>query len=293
MNLRIFTGAWSSYVDILERGCAASLNWPRNKDAIKGATWTIVTEEKNFGRVKEIRERCGVFRGETVALHSGQDYNFQFSGHLYQEMQTCINQDATFLFALPDYIFGDGTIANLKAMMVEPALCLAVPNTRVLPSAMEYFSKPHTNAELVTLAFDKTLMHQTWRDAEVGKDTINSFYGGVYWQEVEPGLMVGGHRLPSSYLCKFLQSDIEFFKKQLNFSAWDHVWGAALIEQGRQRFIASSDVAFITEITEADKNNAIVTPVSPKGCSDFFRTLLHNKINQNVSTVFRKSTHGQ
>ncbi len=289
MNLRLFTGVWSEkYLDVFERACAASLAWPENKAAIHGATWTIVCDEKAQDRVNDIRLRCGILRGKNIVLHSGQDPTFQFSGHLYDEMATCIREDATFLFCLPDYVFGDGTVANLKAMMIEKGLCLAVPNTRVLPSAMEWFDEPRTNAQLVSIAFDPLFMHQTWRDAEFGKPTSDTYYGGVLWTELRPGLITAMHRLPSSYMCSFLESDVEFFKKQLSFSAWDHTWGAQLVEDGRQRFIGSSDVAFITEITEADKNCAIVTPVSPKSPSDFFRNLLHNKINRNVSTVFRK-----
>ncbi len=287
MKLRIFTGAWSDYVDTLENACAASLGWPRNRAAIQGANWDIVTEESNFERVNKLRESLGI-EGRNWPLIEGKHPTLQFSDYLYAEMQTCIDQDATFLFALPDYVFGDGTIPNLKACMIEKGLCLAVPNTRVLPQTMDLFKQPRTNAELVTIAFDPQYIHQTWKDAEFGKPTSDTFYGGVLWQEIEPGLITVMHRLPSSYMCSFLQSDIDFFKKQLSFSAWDHVWGASLVEAGRQRFIGSSDVAFITEITEADRNCAPVTKVSPKSPSDFFRNLLHNKINRNVTTVFKK-----
>ncbi len=288
MNLRLFTGCWGAYINTFENACAASLAWPQNKEAIKGANWNIVCDEKSQERVDEIRLRCGITRGKNIILRPSQDPTLQFSGALYEEMAACIREDATFLFCLPDYVFGDGTVANLKAMMIEKGLCLAVPNTRVLPSSMEEFKQPRTNAELVTIAFDKSYMHQTWRDAEFGKPTSDTYYGGVLWQEIRPGLITVMHRLPSSYMCSFLESDVEYFKKQLSFSSWDHCWAAELVEQGRQRFIGSSDVAFITEITEADKNCAIVTPVSPKSPSDFFRNLLHNKINRNVSTVFRK-----
>ncbi len=289
MRLRLFTGAWGSYVDTLERACAQSLNWPRNREAIKDANWDIVTEEKNFDRVDKIRIKCGVTSGQNLALKNGMDPTAQFSNFLYDEMATCIKEDATFLFCLPDYVFGDGTVPNLKAMMIEKGLCLAVPNTRVLPCAMDEFKQPRTNAELVTIAFCKQNIHQTWRDAEFGNKTSDTFYGGVLWQEIEPGLITVMHRLPSSYMCSFLQSDVDFFKKQISFAAWDHTWPSALLEQGRQRFIGSSDVAFITEVTESDKNCAIVTPVSPKSPSDFFRNLLHNKINRNVTSVFKKS----
>lgn len=293
MNLRLYTGVWGKYIDTFERACAASLAWPQNKAAIKGANWNIVTEEKYFERVNEIRARCGVIRGANIKLHSGQDPTQQFSGHLYEEMAACIREEATFLFCLPDYVFGDGTVANLKNCMTEKGLWLAVPNTRVLPSTMDVFNEPRTNAELVTIAFDKGFMHQTWRDAEIGKPTIDSYYGGVAWVDIGNGLIAVTHRLPSSYLCQFLPSDIEYFKKQLSFSAWDHQFPSELIEQGRQRYVGSSDVAFITEITEADKNCAIVTPVSPRGPTDFFRSLPHHKLNRNVMTIFRKSTHGQ
>lgn len=289
MNLRIFTGVWGNYVDTFERGVATSLNWPLNREAIKGANWNIVTERKNFERVSEIRERCGVFKGENIELFPGEHPTLQFSARLYEEMKKCIEEKATYLFALPDYIFGDGTIQNLKAMMTEPGLCLAVPNTRVLPAAMEYFGKPLTNAELVSLAFDKTLMHQTWREAEIGKPTINSFYGGVSWKELSPGLIAVTHLLPSSYMCQFIESDIEYFKSKSSFSAWDHEWPVKLLKERRQRYVSSSDVAFITEITEADKNLSPVTPVSPEGPTAFFRYLYHNKANKSVSIAFRKA----
>lgn len=289
MNLRIFTGVWGKYIDTFERGCGASLNWPLNRAAIKGANWNIVTEKKYFDKVSEIRERCGIFKGENIELHAGQAPTIQFSGYLYQEMKRCIQEKATYLFALPDYIFGDGTIQNLKSLMIEPGLCLAVPNTRVLPSAMEFFIKPLTNPELVSLAFDRTIMHQTWREAEIGKDTINSFYGGVSWKELSSQLISVTHLLPSSYMCQFIDSDIEFFKTQSTFSGWDHAWPSKLIKEGRQRFVSSSDVAFITEITEADKNNALVTKVSPDGPSAFFRYLPHNLHNKTVLSSFRKA----
>ncbi len=288
MKLRIFTGAWSSYVDTLDKACAQSLRWPQNREAIKGSEWTIVTNESDFDRVSEIRESCGITKGRNVPLDPNMHPTLSFSAALYEEMQTCINEDATFLFALPDYVFGDGTIAGMMACMYEKGLCIAVPNTRVLPEAMEMFKRPLTNPELVSLAFDKKYQHQTWRDSEVGKDTINSYYGGVCWKELKDGLYAVTHRLPSSYLCQFLQSDIDFFKKQLSFSAWDHVWPTKLIEEGRQRFIGSSDVAFITEITEPEKNQALTIPVSPKGPSVFFRSLEHHKLNHTVMTVFRK-----
>jgi hypothetical protein len=285
VKLRLFTGAWGRYVETFDQACAASLRWPRNREAIKSAHWTICTEEKHIERVTQIRESCGVFRGDVLKLYPG-DMTAQFSSLLYQEMRKCIEEDAVFLFCLPDYVFGDGTIANLKALMVEKHTCLAVPNTRVLPSAVEAFKQPHANAQLVTHAFNH--MHQTWAEAEIGKPTINSFYGGVAWKEVEPGLIAVTHHLPSSYMCQFVQSDIDFFLTQSSFSAWDHVWASKLVEEGRQRYVGSSDVAFITEVTETDKNRALNLPVSPNGCTEFYRNLLHNKTNHSMMHIFRK-----
>jgi hypothetical protein len=288
VNLRLFTGVWGKYIDTFELACAQSLEWPSNKEAIKGSTWNIVCEPKHEERVNAIRARCGVFRGQNIFLHNAQDFTHQFSGHLYEEMKKCVAENAVFLFCLPDYVFGDGTVQNLKALMTEPGLCLAVPNTRVLPSAMEAFKHRRTNAELVTIAFDRGYMHQTWRDAELGKDKINSFYGGVHWQEVAPDIITVMHRLPSSYMCSFLASDIEFFKTQSSFSAWDHTWPSKLLKEGRQRFIGSSDVAFITEVTDPDKNQALTLPISLEGPSAFYRSLPHHEINKNIMTVFRK-----
>lgn len=289
MTLRIFTGAWGKYVDTLENGCAASLGWPLNRAAIKGATWSIFTEESNFERVDEIRVRTGVTHGKNIKLIGGVNPTAAFSNALYDEMQKCVDQKATFLFALPDYIFGDGTVQNLLNLSsTEPNLCLAVPNTRVLPSIMEYFKDPWRNDELVSLAFTPSLMHQTWRESEIGNAKINTFYGGVSWKKVSEDLICVTHRLPSSYMCQFLQSDIEYFRKQLTFAAWDHEWPTKLLAEGRQRFIGSSDVAFITEITEHDKNCSPNIAVSPEGPSVFHRSMPHHKQNHSFVTVFRK-----
>lgn len=293
MNLRIFTGVWGPYIDTFERGVASSLVWPRNRAAIKGATWTICTEEKNFERVNEIRYRAGIVHGANHRIHGAQDPTLQFSGYLYEEMKRCIDQKSVFLFALPDYVFGDGTVENLKNLMTEPGLCLGVPSTRVLPSAMDRFQSPHTNSELVSLAFDRGYMHQTWRDCEVGKPEICSYYSGTHWFEVEPGLITVMHRLPSSYMAQFIESDINFFKGHTSFSAYDHTWPTKLIEEGRQRYIGSSDVAFITEITEANKNCALTLPVAPGGPSLYHRSLLHHRLNGNIMSVFRKAEHGK
>ncbi len=290
MSLRIFTGVWGSQIDLFDKACAESLSWPSNKAAIKGSTWNIATEEKNFARVKEIRERCGVFYGELIPIHSGQDAVTQFSGHLYREMKKCVEQKATFLFALPDWIFGDGTVENLKTMM-EPGLCLAVPNVRCLPSILNDDKYERgcnlNNQELVTVAFRN--LHQTWKQAELGKPTINSFYGGVSWKQITNELAAVTHRLPSSFLCQFTDSDIEFFQTQGSFAAWDHAWPSKLIKEGRQRYISSSDLAFIVEVTEANKNLSPDLPLSPNGPTDFYRNLLHHQVNHNVVTVFRKA----
>jgi hypothetical protein len=289
MKLRIFTGAWGNYVDTFEKACAASLNWPKNREAIKDATWTIITDDPV--RCYDIAKNCGVESVHAIQLKGEKHPTLEFSDALYDEMQQCIDEDATFLFALPDYVFGDGTVANMKALMYEKGLCIAVPNTRVLPETMDEFKRCHSNSELVSLAFNKKYQHQTWRESEVGKDTINSYYGGVCWKEIENGLIAVTHRLPSSYLCQFIQSDVEFFRKQLSFSAYDHVWPTKLIEEGRQRYVGSSDVAFIVEITEPDKNQSLTIPVSPQGPSVFFRSLPHHKLNHSVMTVFRKEPH--
>lgn len=289
MKLRIFTGAWGSYVNTLDKACAASFRWPLNREAIKDSLWTIVTDDPE--RCYEIGKSCGDVAVHCIAMDSSKHPTLDFSQKLYDEMQACIDEDAVFLFALPDYVFGDGTIANLKGLMYEKNLCIAVPNTRVLPGAMDLFKHSHSNSELVSLAFRKDLQHQTWRDSEIGKDTINSYYGGVCWKEISEGLISVTHRLPSSYMCQFIQSDVEYFKKQLSFSAWDHTWPTKLIEEGRQRYVGSSDVAFIVEVTEPDKNQALTIPVSPKGPSVFFRSLPHHKLNHSVMTVFRKAPH--
>lgn len=88
MKLRIFTGCWGSYVDTFEKACAASLNWPKNREAIKDALWTIITDDPV--RCYDIAKNCGVESVHAIQMKGEKHPTLEFSDALYEEMQKCI-----------------------------------------------------------------------------------------------------------------------------------------------------------------------------------------------------------
>jgi hypothetical protein len=65
--------------------------------------------------------------------------------------------------------------------------------------------------------------------------------------------------MPSPFFCNFLQEDLNSFSRFAEgrppgFGYFDHWWPSDLLINGRFRFIGSSDIACMLEITEPHKN---------------------------------------
>lgn len=275
-SLRMLSMVWGEkYIDLFKRACVQSLMWPKNKAALAGCTWRVVTRQEHAEEIERIvwnaidcnleieliPDQLDIGNNQPMIDSRKCDPAFLLIRYLGQAAHQCFQEQSKFFLAPPDTIFGDGSVPNILHTGLAQGLCVAVPHVRVLPSILdEVGEKPISNAELVTASFKQ--LHDSWVHAEDKSDMQSSIVGGVRWSNLGDGLYTVQHRLPTIYMASFFPQDILLFNHAPSMGVWDHTWpGERLIRQARQRTIHSSDVAFIAEVTEAGMNVPAQVPL--------------------------------
>jgi len=290
MSLEILSTVWGrQYLETFKKTAIESLSWDKNKEALikEGTTWNIYTD-KEF--IPEITALCHELNHEIKyniqSRETLRDYIDENQSATIWQMRRSIDTGCKVLLAPPDTLFGDGTIAGLLSAAEDPGSVVVVPHPRVLPSILEEIEPmplPIDNAPLVGIAWRH--LHEAWIHAEVGCKDQSSYIGGIWWKKVN-GLITGKHLLPSPYMIHFLEQDMEYFDKACSFGHFDWRWpGDILVPQGRQRYIASSDLAFIVEITDPNKNVPQIYENQP--ATGFHRDDPHNRANAQIMFTFR------
>lgn len=285
MTLRLFTLVHGEpYLTWMERGLLASLMWPKNRAALKWAHWHIYTTQSSQDRAVEIAKRLEIPIQVNIVPEawSGE----LLAGAVRHLFMDCAKTGDQFLVAPPDTIFGEQSVETMLAIARTPKLVISVAPVRVNAEFMDTFSgAPLTNAQLVGQAWRN--LHRTWQEADMNLKFTNSFAGGVSWQKVAPDLYQVTHLLPTPFLVDPTPHDSEWFRQYGAPGSFDHLWPARVVDEGRQRFIASSDAAFAVEITEKDKNIPVLYPNDERNPTNYLGHQQHNHINRNTSVTFR------
>ncbi len=309
MQFNILTMVYGSHhVSLFREACLRSLNWPKNREVIKDHEWHVYTKREHFVEIdemfKDVPIKLGLMEIGEAMMVAGCgmvptakcDASIILLNGLRNELKICLKSGKRLLFAPPDTIFGDGSVANLISAGIGPGSVVFAAHPRVLPSIIDEIkyraatSGGLSNARLVTLALEHS--HDSWKYAELGHAKNNSFVGGICWQRTaDPGIIEVRHRLPTPYFMSFTADDWNFWWGTVGFGALDHTWpGQCLIRQERMRYIGSSDAAFVVEITDHDKNVPQEIKVeTTKGLAvdSYFNWALHNSINRQFLTYFR------
>lgn len=292
--MRLFTLCWGEpYCGWFEQALVRSLCWPRNLAAIReyAAEWNVYTRDQDRDRLRAIAERVGVpiqFHPFGMANSSGET----LQPCLFDHMRNCVQTGHAMFVAPPDTVFGDGSIDAICQIGAVPGVCVAVPHVRVNSGCLTKLGGVEwSNPRLVDLAFEN--LHATWAGAEATLPNTNSFLGGVSWRRLRQGLYAVSHRLPTCYLANVDASDVSWFSRQWETGTYDHTWPAKIVKEGqRQRTIASSDAAFIIELTREHENIPPLQPNDPNEPDKFWRDLEHNYVNRNVVSIFRGASAG-
>lgn len=294
-SVRIYTAVWGNkYLNLLKDTLLRSFKWPLNLEAIRNekTTWSIHTKEEDIGEIEKLSKLLPVDNVEIYTIDKAikrQGEHVNMGAVLLEsfthEIEKSIEEDSKILIAPPDSIFGDGTLENLFTLGEQKGVCVAVAHPRVIPSIFKGLGSPLHNSKLVSLAFDN--LHTTWTEAELSDKFINSYVGGVVWQRVEENLYRVQHRLPTCYLIHFDKSDLDFYKKQICFGAIDHTWPTKLFPEERIRYVGSSDMCFICEVTAPCQNIPPKYPVDKTEPDRFWRNAYHNQMFRQFFVTYR------
>ena len=293
MRMRLFTLCWGEpYLTWFDQALTASLLWRGNIEAIRARTseWNIYTKEHDQARLASIAERVGVpIQFHPFGMNNSSGETLQPC--LFDHMRNCLQTGDAMFVAPPDTIFGAGTVGNICEVGSVPGTCVAVPHVRInagcLPSLV---GREWANDQLVDFCWQN--LHKTWVDANAALPATNSLMGGVSWRELSKGLYAVTHRLPTTYLANIDASDVDWFARQHETGTWDHTWPAKTVKEQRHRVIASSDGAFMAELTREHENIPPVQPNDPTDPDKFWRDLEHNYVNRNVVSIFRGASAG-
>lgn len=282
MKINALTTVWDSYIDRFFKGTLKSLVFPSNREAMERITWNIFSEEYRFEEIdREIHKLIPdvevVYRDLSV-IRDRVDY---LHSALIWQIKECLKQKSKLLLLPPDTIFGDKTIKNLIDTGKEEGKCVFSAHPRVLPSVLE--EKFESNASLVKAAWKH--LHRSWTDSEEGHERQNSYIGGVSWKKLDQDLYEIKHLLPTPYFMEFNESDLHFFETAPGIGSIDHVWPSHLVQQGRIKYLGSSDQAFTVELTDSDKN----LPAAPRGQDQtkFWQNHPHNVFFGQIRPAFR------
>lgn len=301
--IRIFTPVFGKkHISWLDRVLGTSFNWPKNKSALREAQWTLFIHSGEFEQVMTVVTKILPEQQiETIECHDNLDLMTAKRGVLMCEafvkaMRACLKDGRQLLISTPDFIWADGTIANMRQLAQNPNTCVSLPHPRVTPSIIEGLTKPLNSPELVNL-FEHHA-HRAWITSELGKHS-GSMIGGILWQRLN-GVITLQHRMPSPYLLNLIPSDLDYFTTTdpQRLAAWgaiDHTWAVHLCESERWRMLLSSDLGFMCEVTEPGDNIPKEHQLNTQHPDDFWKQerndhLLHQKLNRQYVATFRGGT---
>lgn len=281
----IFTAVWGDhYMRCMKEGLRRSLAFPSNAEAVKDATWIIPTLKENETFCREV---AGDIRTEFVFAdieHNENGIDFIQRGLCYA-IKACLERNESFLMALPDSVFAEGTIKNMVDVGNAPALCVCFAHMRVLPSFLDEMDGwLLTPEKMVSMAYRHA--HPTWSNAKAGLEMSNSFHGGIVWKRLTDKLVAVQHRLPTASYVNFVPEDLEYFKKD-RYDGWDHRWPETWNQ--RMRYLGSSDAAFMVEVTQPKSNLARINRTNFFHHTDSYREdRTHHRINRQILAIFRE-----
>lgn len=285
MNKKILLGTivYDKYIDIFETVCLRSLKQKGNISALLEDGYEIryyiyTLSDENLQRIKRIK-----IKGVSVEVfHYSEMDNTKL---LHAMIEQSIGQDARLLFMSPDYFIGNGSLFNICSHQSNGNMCLAALHMRVdfdkFIRALDLKKGRINNPELVTLAMEN--LHKSWGEAFIDEESNNSYFSGSSVQKIADKLWDVSFRIPTVFLAKFEQSDLEGLAQ---FDYWDWEWPATLIKEHRYKYIGSSDMFFAVELTKERENIPCVQAGSL--WNDDFRVQKdHSEVNRNFLAVLR------
>lgn len=282
--LHVWTPVWGRQIDFFERYTLPSLLWPDNLPLSgMGVVHDLYTRSQDEERLRWIMSRNSPsgFYNLTVAPPGTPDLMIWA---LRAASAKACQSKARMLVAMPDVIFGNGSIGNLLKYASGKSVSLACAHLRINEEDFVGFYKDSiptfSNPELVDLAFQ--FPHQNTEASWLGGQNA-SHISGLTLTRISDSLVALTHRLPTIYLTHFTGDDVDYFHRSAGMSCWDHDWPSTLLD-GRLRFIGSSDLFFAVELTERASH---IVPCGVAGEGTYHKGQPHHLLNRHFVCCLR------
>lgn len=275
---------------MFERVAIRSFLQTKNWEALgtpEGHVVSIYTDIVSAERAKRIGEKLGPVEMTITSdtAHAGEMQHYA----LITEIGKCIATGSAMIMVSPDIFWGNGSLPNILNLLCAHDCCIAAPHPRV--NRDEFLADlPEgdiENDQLVRLAVKN--FHRTWRQTFLPAEFANCWGGGTSIQKVVPRLYAVHHHLPSVWLARFCNADLDFFKIHPKRGLWDHHWPATLVSERRQLVIGSSEVFFAAELTPKETNRPELFPVDPLNPIGYAGDREHHTANANLMAVWRSA----
>lgn len=259
-SICLFVPAWGkTHLDYLRRFALPSVLQPGNLPACDYKR--IIVRGSTVGPVGPLMDVLSeAFKGYPAEFQI-TDYGTHdkaLLGALRDTIRHCITTRTRMLLVIPDAIFANGSIFNMRQFVRGKPVCFAAPHLRVnsgdAMDALESFNGISTilqPSDLVRLAFYAP--HQSLTDSFNDRDN-GTLTGGISLTRISDRLTTIIHHLPNIWMAWFTESDAAFFHAAQSFCAYDHHWGKHLDGEGRLRVVSDSSFFFAVELTDPAAN---------------------------------------
>lgn len=207
---------------------------------------------------------------------------------LVESVAYCVHNPAPMFLASPDVFFGNGSLNNLLSYGARKDVCIAALHVRVDRDRFLKWIKDVegevSNPVLATKGME--MLSQSWASSFIDQNRNCSWHAGTAVQKIKDKLWAVSFRIPTVYLARLNQSDLNYFSNNCDYGHWDHSWPEHLIKDNRYKFSGSSDLFFAVELT-APENNQATCRDNDLWNDECINKKLHSETNRNFLAIIR------
>ncbi|MAV82995.1 MAG: hypothetical protein CMI90_06000 [Pelagibacteraceae bacterium] len=186
----------------------------------------------------------------------------KMSQYLLNIFKKSYKEKSILFYTNADHIFSDGTLYNFTNMIDTNNCVIATAtfgvNKQKFIDHYKNNSFSNNNKELIKIT--RKYFHQSIIKSFKDHPVNMSWGSGVVIEKLFDNNLLITFSLPSPFMFRVTKSDIDFFNKY-DFNVFDHSWPSKLMMQQRLRVVPSSEVAFVVEIRDDEKDTPTDTPL--------------------------------
>lgn len=191
-------------------------------------------------------------------------------------MNKCRQRKTRMLLAMPDTIYGNGSVSNIFNYAKGKEITVSAAHFRVnedkFQSECALWRHWPANRDFVRNALNIGAVDV----CDTNADNVTQI-GGIAWTKINDDTRLLLHYLPTAYLVWFTASDIAWWSNRMTWGEWDHSWPTILLHERRMRVVGSTDVFFAIELEDAARSGQLRPAPGSLGNESYYKHNPHNE----------------